>query len=266
MERGIIPLVIAGLGNRMFIIAAGYVAHKKTSLPLYIIKQSNNNAHNKHNYDYNKNIFKYFDKHIELSEYDLYSLGYEYYTPGCYNAWFPEHIKPGTIMNSYYQYYPPFEPFEKDLRELFIKGLQEFRNKFTKDYTNCAFLHVRLGDSRQDYKRYQLPIEYYQESVSKLMDKNKVEKIFIISDEMSWVKEQEYFNSDLFELYDTDDELDSLALMTLCLGGSICGGGSTFSWWGAFLGAHSVRNPVFVTKNWNKLDIECLFPKEWTVV
>jgi len=267
MERGIIPLVLAGIGNRMFIIAAGYVAHKHTSSPLYIIKDPNNNKHNKHKHNYNKNLFKYFGQHINLTEYDLHSLGYEVFDSGvCYTEWSPENIRPGTIMISYFQYYPPLEPFEKDIRELFIKGLQEFRDKFTRDYSNCAFLHVRRGDAHENLNLYYLlPIEYYKESVSKLMDINKVEKIIIVSDEMSWVKQQDYFNTNLFELYENTDELDTLALMSLCLGGSICGG-STFSWWGAFLGSHSVRNPVFVPKDWVKMKIACLFPKEWTLV
>ena len=82
---------------------------------------------------------------------------------------------------------------------------------------------------------------------------------------MEWVKEQEYFNSEIFEQYESSDELESLALMSLCLGGAICGN-STFSWWGAFLGAYSLRNPVFVPKNWIKMDITCLFPDEWNVI
>jgi hypothetical protein len=97
------------------------------------------------------------------------------------------------------------------------------------------------------------------------MDINKVDKIIIVSDEMSWVKEQEYFKSDLFELYENEDELETLALMTLCTGGAICGG-STFSWWGAFLGAHEKRNPIFVPKDWIKFKIECLFPEEWIII
>jgi hypothetical protein len=266
MQQGIIPIVMGGIGNRMFIIAASYVAHKHSSSPLYILDEPDNNKHNKKKYDYNKSVFKYFGEHGKISGVNPYSLGYRIFDSRGFEAWFPEAIQPGTIMTSYFQYYPPLKPFETDLRELFIKGLDEFRNRFTRDYSKCAFLHVRRGDAHENlHIYYLLPVEYYKECVSKLMEKNKVEKIIIFSDEMSWVKEQEYFNSDLFEIYENNDELESLALMTLCTGGAICGG-STFSWWGAFLGAYGQRNPVFVPKNWIKMKIESLFPEEWIIV
>lgn len=264
LEKGIVPICIGGVGNRMFIVAASYAAHKHTSLPLYIVKQSNNNKHNKLDYDYNKSVFKYFGQHLELTDLDMYQLlGYKLFEPEGFKPWFPENIQPGTMMSSYFQYYPPLKPYEFDIRELFIKGLAEFRNKFTRDYSNCAFLHVRRGDYREHPELYYLlTVEYYQECVFKLLNKNKVEKIIILSDEMEWVKEQNYFNSEIFEHYENSDELDTLALMSLCLGGAICGC-STFSWWGAFLGAYSIRNPVFVPKNWIKMDVPSLFPEEW---
>jgi len=266
IEKGIVPVVAGGLGNRMFIVAASYVAHKHSSSPLYIIKHLLIHYHNKHAYDYNKSVFKYFGQHLDLTESDMYSLGYKNFDPGCYNEWFPEHIQPGTMMTSYFQYYPPLKPYESDIRELFIRGLDEFRCTFTRDYSNCAFLHVRRGDyNNLLHIYYLLTVEYYKECVSKLMYKNKVEKIIIFSDDMEWVKQQEYFNSEIFEHYESSDEIESLSLMSMCLGGAICGN-STFSWWGAFLGAYSLGNPVFVPKNWVKMDTSCLFPEEWNVI
>lgn len=266
MEPGIIPIVMGGIGNRMFITAAAYVAHKHSSSPLYILQEPDNNKHNKRKHDYNKSVFKHFGMHIELTQNNIHSLGYKVFNSQGFNAWFPETITPGTLMTSYFQYYPPLKPYEGRIRELFVKGLEEFRSKFIRDYSNTAFLHVRRGDAHENlHIYYLLPIEYYKECVSKLLEKNKVEKIIIFSDEMSWVKEQEYFKSDLFEIYENSDELESIALMTLCTGGAICGG-STFSWWGAFLGAHGCSNPVFVPKNWIKMKIECLFPDEWIII
>ena len=259
-------MVMGGIGNRMFIVAASYVAHKHSLAPLYILQEPDNNKHNKRKYDYNKSVFKYFGKHINLTQGNVYSLGYRVFDSRGFDAWFPESIQPGTLMTSYFQYSPPLIPYENDLRKLFVQGLEDFRNKFTRDYSNCAFLHVRRGDAHQNlHIYYLLPVDYYKECVSKLMDRNKVDKIIILSDEMSWVKEQEYFKSDLFELYENEDELETLALMTLCTGGAICGG-STFSWWGAFLGAHGKRNPVFVPKNWINMKVECLFPEEWNII
>lgn len=53
--------------------------------------------------------------------------------------------------------------------------------------------------------------------------------------------------------------------MSLCYSGAICAN-STFSWWGAFLGAYSQRNPVFVPRNWIREKIWNLFPEEWIII
>jgi len=89
-----------------------------------------------------------------------------------------------------------------------------------------------------------------------------VSKILVVSDDVSWVEGQEYFKDEKFEIYKSDNELETLAVMSACKAGAICAN-STFSWWGAFLGAHSVRNPVIVPKNWISLPVVSLFPEEW---
>jgi hypothetical protein len=51
--------------------------------------------------------------------------------------------------------------------------------------------------------------------------------------------------------------------MSLCNSAAICAN-STFSWWGAFLGAYEMRNPVIVPKKWiNEPYAENLIPEEW---
>jgi hypothetical protein len=53
--------------------------------------------------------------------------------------------------------------------------------------------------------------------------------------------------------------------MSLCKGGAICAN-SSFSWWGAFLGSYSERNPVIIPKRWiknNSSDPIDMFPSEW---
>jgi hypothetical protein len=53
--------------------------------------------------------------------------------------------------------------------------------------------------------------------------------------------------------------------MSLCTKAAICAN-STFSWWGAYLGAYKFRNKVFVPRDWIKqtqYDINLLVPEEW---
>ncbi len=91
------------------------------------------------------------------------------------------------------------------------------------------------------------------------------ERIYVCTDDPQWVKSQPFFSDPIFTLVDLPNELDTLALMSQCKYGAICGN-STFSWWGAFLGAFGERAPVIVPKKWINEPVDCLFPKEWIVV
>ena len=51
--------------------------------------------------------------------------------------------------------------------------------------------------------------------------------------------------------------------MSKCHAGAICAN-SSFSWWGAFLGAYEKRNLVFIPRDWiRNCKVDCLFPDEW---
>jgi hypothetical protein len=265
LERGIIPYPFGGMGNQMFIISAAYVAHKVAECPLYLLQPlSTKNPHNKKSRNYNKSLFKYFGKHLPFSMHSAYfidSLNYIIATPSCFDVWHAESVLPGTMFRSYFQYYPPLARYEDVLRKLFVKGLADFP---LKDYSDCAFLHVRRGDYLRLTNCRQLTDDYYREAVKFLPN---VRKIMIISNDPDWVKEQAFFKDPLFEEFVSDDELETMALMSKCTAGAICAN-STYSWWGAFLGAYGSRNPVVVPRTWFfKDDVPAdLFPKEWITV
>jgi len=147
LEKGFIPCVLGGLGNQMFIIAAAYACHRHSNAPLYIPKNPvSNNKHNKKSLDYLTSIFKYIGNHLNDSDKDhiVASGKYLRFTPGGFAAWNPADVKPGTFLDSYFQYYPAIQPCENDLRFLFLRGLEEFMP--TCDYSAAAFLHVRRRD------------------------------------------------------------------------------------------------------------------------
>lgn len=255
LEKGVIPLVKGGLGNQMFTVAAAYAVHKKTVMPLYLLKNPEN-KHNKKNHDYNLTIFKHFGIHYPILQDNIFFSNYGRFYPGAFSVWFPQNISPGTYMDDYFQFYPALQPYEDSLRELFLKGLVMPE----KDYSSYAFLHIRRGDYLE-YKdiHYIQPLEYYMKA------SENFSKILVISDDMKWVREQDFFKGDKFELFDCDDELETLAVMASCKAGAIIAN-STFSWWGAFLGAYGQRNPVYVPKNWISLPIVSLFPEEWIII
>ena len=277
MEKGIIPIMSGGLGNQMFIIAASFIVTQILNCPLYIFQNTlSNNQHNLKKQDYNKTVFKYFGNFINVDYTKIKSINdfkdYVYHAHGMINgfeAWNPNDVKTGTIMSSYYQYYPVFVNFEKELRERFLKGLSEHLLKVEKLFDvkeTDIFLHVRRGDYVElSDIHYLQPISYFYECIEQI--NNGISRIFVVSDDIRWVKKTNVFNDKIFVHIENLDELETMALMSLCKGGAICSN-STFSWWGAFLGAHEKRNPVFVPKHWIsfKKDMTDLFPKEWKQV
>jgi hypothetical protein len=275
-KKGIIPRVMGGLGNQIFIIIAGYITHKIHKCPLYIFDNDlNNNKHNINNFNYNSSIFKYFgthlDKTIDNSFYIyLMSCGYNLHNishDDGFKAWNPETLFPGTITSSYYQYYPVIKPYETEIRELLLKGLEEHPNKrILPNPDTSVFIHIRRGDYLNNpHIHYIQPLEYYKQAMLYILEKKQISKIYIFSDDIEWVQNTQLFDHHFFEIIDSKDELYSLHLMSQCKAGAICAN-STFSWWGAFLGAYSQRNPVIVPSKWISLNVEALFPEEWIII
>ena len=266
MIPGILPNLQGGIGNQMFMIVASFVVAKTLGCPLYILDKETNNPHVSNGYNYNTLIFNDFGiilKELDTSTYTSFTqISEEGYHPS-YNPWNISDVKVGSIMVSNFQYYPPFLPFEDEIREKFLKALEPFSPK--EDYSKKAFLHIRRGDYLDNpLYHYIQPLEYYIKAVKQLMGSTKPEKIIVISDDMEWVDSQGFFRQPIFEIF-KGDELETLALMSKCVKGSICAN-STFSWWGAFLGSHALRNPVYVPENWIDIPIFSLFPEEWIII
>ena len=278
-EKGIIPIVMGGLGNQMFIVAAAYVGHRHTNLPLYLLQNRlENNKHNHKKRNYNETIFKEFGIKLQYTENNPEfiekgkQLGYRGFChqQSGFLPWYPDSVFPGALFSNYFQYYPPLAPYKDELRLKFIKGIEEFRTTLNSKYTNLeksAFLHIRRGDYIDiPHIHYNQTLDYYKKAVETLININPtIQTIYIVSDDIAWAKQQPYFQSPIFTFFESDDELETLALMSLCIAGSICAN-STFSWWGAFLGSYEKRNPVIVPSKWISDQVYSLFPDEWILI
>jgi hypothetical protein len=170
-------------------------------------------------------------------------------------------------MKSYYQYYPPISIYENEIRDLFLKGLDEYRNEYLKEkntYEESAFIHIRRNDYiKLSNYHYVQDMDYYNKALLLLEKNENIKKFYIFSDDISYIKKN--FTKDNFIIIDEKNELKSLALMSLCTGGAICAN-STFSWWGAFLGAYGKNNTVIVPSKWINEKIYNLFPEEWIII
>jgi hypothetical protein len=266
-EKGVFPVLVGGLGNQMFILTAGYVISRRKGCPLYLT--ANHNHYNQHNtlqIDYKQSIFRYFGNHLPITENEFRTKNsYIDCHRGGFHPWDPSDFEIGSFLNSYFQYYPPFAPFEAEIRYLYKKGLEEFT---THIQHTAAFVHIRRGDYLNNPGLHFIqPISYYEKGVGLLLEQNPdITEILVFSDDIEWVKQQQFFQSNpLFTFINEPHELKALALMSQCRGGAVCAN-STFSWWGAYLGAYEMRNPVIVPKRWINEPIYDLFPSEWTVL
>lgn len=276
MELGIVPCRIGGIGNQIFIVVAGYISAKVNKVPLYVF----NMKWKKHQHsvdDYTKSLFSKFGQVLGDDQDTMPSAFSSYikHSQCGFSSWNPHTIKPGTLLTSYYQYYPTIAPYEDEIRELLLDGLSAHRSNLKESYPdNYAFLHIRRGDYLAcSHIHYIQPLEYFQKAVSHL---STSATILVFSDDIQWVLTQDYFKDCRFKVVSGLNEVETLSLMTLCTEGAICSN-STFSWWGAFLGTYAARNPVIVperwintayfnTEEWINGKVPNMFPKEWVVL
>jgi Glycosyl transferase family 11 len=269
-EKGIVPQLMGGLGNQMFTMSACIVASETIGCPLYVPEHPvSENKHNHHNLEYKDSIFKAVGQHVPFTA-SAFGLQFGYsikkQVGSGFHPWNAETIPAGSVLYDYFQYYPALEPFEQRLRSLYIQGLEETRERLRADYPveNTAFLHVRRGDYlKYPDIHYSQPNQYYETALSHIPD--SVERIYCFSDEPEWFETQPLFQTPRFQVGKGLNEIETLALMSLCTAGAVCAN-STLSWWGAFLGAHADRSPVCVPRRWICDPVISLFPQDWIII
>jgi hypothetical protein len=266
----VLPVRKGGLGNQMFQVAAAIVYQEEKGKTVLIPREFYN-SHNTQKQEYADTVFSSFPNRTNVSlDQDMidkflsWSFKKHSTEPG-FGAWAPEDISGNVLLHGYFQYYPVLERHEKRIRETFLNGLKPLLS--LKPSSDLVGIHVRRGDYLKPPYSECLPTQpptFYQNALEYFDTKSKTFCIF--SDELEWCMEQDIFKNLPHKIYmDERDECKSLALMTLCHGGFICAN-STFSWWGAFLGAHAQRQPVIAPLQWFKDEVVQLFPKGWVIL
>jgi hypothetical protein len=237
----------------MFIYTAAYIINKVYGHDIYILDLPNKHS----NIDY-IHLFKY-KKKLENTDLPGKIVGQS----SVFSTW-DNSYKPQIILYGYFQYYPAIKPREDDIRSYFKYVLSPYIKDITSRYNteNTGFIHIRRGDYlTKSHYHYIQPIEYYEKALQIIKEK-PIRRFYLLTDDPSWVKTQDLFRSDNYILFN-GNELETLALMTLCKSAAICAN-SSFSWWGAFLGSYEMRNPVIVPEKWiNEPQAENLIPQEW---
>lgn len=133
---------------------------------------------------------------------------------------------------------------------------------------NSVSLHIRRGDYVQNPKASAVhgtcTLDYYSEAMQLMIGEVGMPHIFIFSDDIDWVKGNLIIPSPHTFVYQNigADSYRDMQLMSLCKHNIIAN--SSFSWWGAWLNAHS-NKVVISPKKWfkNGNDIKDLIPSQW---
>ncbi len=265
-----------GLGNQLYIYAAGLVVNKKLGLQICTVPKDNAYKHSKRNYsDFLNTVLVQ-----STSETQARFAAAELVFPK------PPHeysrIIEAEIVNSpskdkklpvgYYQNYTTIHTVVPEIREMLFKN--EFNKINYKKYqvpSGAAFMHVRRGDYLEmGWKQSE---EYYIKALEEMNKHPSVTHIYILSDDLAWCNEQlpkwkEKVQKPL-ECKDIPDELEALYFMSQCTTGAIISS-STFSTWGVYLGANMNPNSIIIYPKKNAIFPDLVnpweFPERWIAV
>ncbi|GHS99487.1 alpha-1,2-fucosyltransferase [Bacteroidia bacterium] len=150
-------------------------------------------------------------------------------------------------------------------RELNLDGKNKDILKHIQE-SNSFFIHVRRGDylSPKYKERFNgtCSLNYYNESIKLLMNKEKCPVFYCFSDDMEWVMENFNLNNAIYINWNLGvNSVIDMYLMSQCKGGIIAN--STFSYWGASLGIEK-RTVIYPLKWINEPERNPdIFPKDW---
>lgn len=164
-----------------------------------------------------------------------------------------------------------FDDIADVLREEFTlkSPLDKKADKWAKKIKNSkgsVSLHIRRGDYLKNpilRKNFGvLPKEYYQNAINIIKEKIKNIKIFVFSDDISYVRNNLKLDAPVTYVEGVKSDYEELYLMSLCENHIIAN--SSFSWWGAWLDPNPDKI-VIAPNPWFRLPIgnTDIVPKNW---
>lgn len=245
-----------GIGNQLFQYAAAIAIAKHKNCPV-ILSPIHSNKHSAR--DYRSTLYRRLPSSDSLHTDHTFTMDpFEEWTSSQFDVQAP------IAINGYFQYLPPLLSTIPIICQDLIEFIQQRREDMRKKYalTNlrtAGFIHVRRGDYLQAAPDFHwIQGEEYYVPAMKLVPGLK--RWLVLSDDMAWCKNQAMFSG--ATIVDEPDELDGLALMSLCHGGAIIAN-STYSWWGAMLGASPAEATVVYPSKWCQDNKPDLFPPHW---
>lgn len=180
-------------------------------------------------------------------------------------------IGPNAYLDGVWQSYKYFSKYSKEIRsELQIKNPQPQNIKLLGQQMSegaSVCVHIRRGD----YVGHSLHCfpgkDYYEVGVSRIAVSNKIDCVYVFSDDEKWCRENIVFPfATVFvgdEYAGEDGMLGHFWLMQQCKYFIIAN--SSFSWWAAWLSAYPAKIVIAPNKWFNDATISTddLIPPEW---
>jgi hypothetical protein len=256
-----------GLGNQLFIYAAGLLVKKHADKELCIFHQLDN-KHSPKDYRYLFKEAKSVERTSEMLERLHTSLKvHEHRKDLQHGDWNVKEIPtaPNDITlkdNGLYQNYAMIKPVISLIRAPLKHDLNTLY-KSLHIRPNSAFMHIRRGDLQ--ITNEEVKPEYLHNSLTHF-EVPQIHTIYIIvaDYELEWSKAQDFKTTKHIEWFSDPDELKALYVMSKCKAGGIISP-STFSTWGAILGPDTNPDSIIIyPKVWSHHYKEHMsFPSRW---
>lgn len=232
-------VLMGGLGNYLFQIAAAYAYGKKYSKqPVFDYRRSSG-PHNRIE-TYESNILNGINLRGNI-EFQM-----TWNEPGFHYHAIP-YIDSDLLLNGYFQSEKYFSEFSDDIRSLFtsysVELPSEIKNVLDSDLT-CG-VHVRRGDftNYPDHHPVQ-SLNYFQRAMD-LMPEGCTFLVF--SDDIAWCKSNFDTTNGRFIFIEGNKDFEDISIMRMCSNNIISN--STFSWWAAWLNSNPDK-VIVAPKNW----------------
>jgi len=252
--RGVIIDIHAGLGNRLFEYAGGFTISRSMNVPLLFVMDEENKKSIHSDSDYNY-LFKDSD-FIEKNDPKFKdAVKFTFKGDSIFGPFRLDEI-PAESDKYIYIPYPFFQSYEfikdyiPEIRDHIILDLSRlYKNDINVISEVSSFIHVRRGDFLEvNNGERVLPAKYFRDGLDILNTNANIDVIYIISDDIEWCKNQRWASSKEIIFFGDPDEMKVLYLMSQCHAGAVISN-STFSLWGAFLGAYQKTDMIVYPTN-----------------
>jgi hypothetical protein len=241
-SRGFIIQLLGGLGNQLFIYAAALALKKKFNVEVFLLDDPSTKKHSKND---NREIMKGTIPIEHSDERVIHATKFRFSNSKDANGFYNNDEIP--VDEHVYLLFSPhhFQNFQKikdvipDIKDALYSYFYVKYGQPIIEHNSTAFIHVRRGDylTFKPSDHMLLFMDYYNKGLEVLNMNMAITTIYIFSDDVSWCREQVWNTSRTLIFFDDPDELKTLYTMSQCWAGAVIAN-STFSCWGAFLGAY----------------------------